>query len=52
MDNQRRELEQIAERRGWAVAEVYEDFGISGAKGRDKRSAPVILVCQCSTAEG
>jgi len=38
-ENQRLELEQIAERRGWSVAEVYEDFGISGAKGRDKRPA-------------
>jgi DNA invertase Pin-like site-specific DNA recombinase len=37
--NQRLELERIAERRGWLVAEVYEDFGISGAKGRDKRPA-------------
>src|SRR6266404_2438901 len=25
--------------RGWTVAEVHEDFGISGAKGRDKRPA-------------
>ncbi len=38
-ENQRLELERIAERRGWAVTEVYEDFGISGAKGRDKRPA-------------
>jgi DNA invertase Pin-like site-specific DNA recombinase len=38
-DNQRLELERIAERRGWSIAEVYEDFGISGAKGRDKRPA-------------
>lgn len=37
--NQRLELERIAERRGWTVTEVYEDFGISGAKGRDKRPA-------------
>jgi DNA invertase Pin-like site-specific DNA recombinase len=37
VENQRRELEQIAERRGWTVAEVYEDAGISGAKGRDQR---------------
>jgi DNA invertase Pin-like site-specific DNA recombinase len=38
-DNQRLELERIAERRGWTVAEVYEDFGISGSKSRDKRPA-------------
>lgn len=30
-------LQQIAERRGWTVAEIYRDAGISGAKGRDKR---------------
>ena len=38
-DNQRLELERIAERRGWTITEVYEDFGVSGAKGRDKRPA-------------
>src|SRR5204863_9124683 len=37
VENQRRELEQVAERRGWTVAATYEDAGISGAKGRDKR---------------
>src|SRR5882672_11579712 len=36
-DNQRRELETVAERSGWKVVNVYEDAGISGAKGRDKR---------------
>jgi DNA invertase Pin-like site-specific DNA recombinase len=36
-DNQRRELELVAERSGWKVVKVYEDAGISGAKGRDKR---------------
>jgi DNA invertase Pin-like site-specific DNA recombinase len=35
--NQRRELEGAAEHRGWQVVAVYEDAGISGAKGRDKR---------------
>ena len=35
--NQRRELEAVAERHGWLVVSVYEDAGISGAKGRDKR---------------
>jgi DNA invertase Pin-like site-specific DNA recombinase len=37
VENQVRELRQIAERRGWEVAEVYNDAGISGAKGRDQR---------------
>jgi DNA invertase Pin-like site-specific DNA recombinase len=36
-DNQRRELEAVAERSGWNVVRIYEDAGISGAKGRDKR---------------
>lgn len=36
-DNQRRELEAVAARSGWEVIGVYEDAGISGAKGRDKR---------------
>ncbi|BBL77515.1 recombinase family protein [Methylomagnum ishizawai] len=38
-ENQRRELEAVAERAGWTLAGVYEDAGISGAKGRDKRPA-------------
>ena len=38
-DNQRRELEAAAERAGWTVAAVFEDQGISGAKGRYKRPA-------------
>jgi DNA invertase Pin-like site-specific DNA recombinase len=37
VENQVRELQQVAERRGWTVVEVYRDEGISGAKGRDKR---------------
>jgi len=36
-DNQRRELEAVAKRSGWQVVKVYEDAGISGAKGRDQR---------------
>ena len=36
-DNQRRELEAVAARSGWEVVKVYEDAGISGAKGRDNR---------------
>ncbi len=36
-ENQRRELEETAKRAGWEIVEIYEDTGISGAKGRDKR---------------
>lgn len=36
-ENQRRELEAVAARSGWQVIGFYEDAGISGAKGRDKR---------------
>ncbi len=38
-ENQRRELEAVAAQSGWEIVEVYEDAGISGAKGRDKRPA-------------
>jgi DNA invertase Pin-like site-specific DNA recombinase len=37
--NQRRELEEVAKRAGWVIAAVYEDAGISGAKGRNGRPA-------------
>src|ERR1700674_5487672 len=36
-ENQRRELEAVADRSGWEIWKVYEDAGISGAKGRDQR---------------
>src|SRR3954449_12484226 len=36
-NNQRRELEAVAKRSGWQIVRVYQDAGISGAKGRDKR---------------
>jgi DNA invertase Pin-like site-specific DNA recombinase len=35
--NQRRELEAVAARSGWEVVGIYQDAGISGAKGREKR---------------
>src|SRR6266403_1554656 len=36
-ENQLRELTAVADRSGWEIWNVYEDAGISGAKGRDKR---------------
>jgi DNA invertase Pin-like site-specific DNA recombinase len=38
VENQIRGLRQVAQRRGWLVAEVYRDDGISGTKGRDQRA--------------
>jgi DNA invertase Pin-like site-specific DNA recombinase len=37
VENQLRELRQIAERRGWEVVHEYHDAGISGAKSREAR---------------
>jgi len=37
IENQLRELRQIAERRGWEVVHEYHDAGISGAKRRESR---------------
>src|SRR5262245_18801532 len=36
-ENQRRELQAVAGHSGWEIVGLYEDAGISGAKGRDKR---------------
>jgi DNA invertase Pin-like site-specific DNA recombinase len=36
-ENQLRELSAVADRSGWEIWKVYEDAGISGAKGRDSR---------------
>ncbi|MGQ0800056.1 MAG: recombinase family protein [Pseudomarimonas sp.] len=36
-EHQRRELEQVGAQAGWQIVGVYEDAGISGSKGRDKR---------------
>jgi DNA invertase Pin-like site-specific DNA recombinase len=50
VENQVRELRQIAERRGWQVVEEYHDAGISGSKGRDQR--PGSTVCSKTPADG
>src|SRR6266404_5664845 len=39
VENQTRELQEIATRHGWQVVEVFADQGISGSKGRDQRPA-------------
>ena len=37
VENQQRDLEAVAKRIGWEIVSIYQDAGISGAKGRDKR---------------
>jgi DNA invertase Pin-like site-specific DNA recombinase len=37
VENQINRLTEIAKARGWEIVETYNDAGISGAKGRDKR---------------
>lgn len=37
VENQLRQLNEVAVRLGWTVVAVFTDEGISGAKGRDKR---------------
>lgn len=36
-ENQFRILQEVAQRSGWAIVQVFEDAGISGAKSRDQR---------------
>jgi predicted site-specific integrase-resolvase len=38
LDNQLAELHAVYERNAWAVVQVFTDFGISGTKGRSRRS--------------
>jgi DNA invertase Pin-like site-specific DNA recombinase len=38
-ENQQLELQQVAQRMGCDIVDVYCDHGISGAKGRAKRPA-------------
>ena len=50
-DNQRRELEAVASRHSWSVVRVFEDSGISGAKGRDARPGLDALMKGCPSSE-
>ena len=49
--NQRRELEAVAARSGWQIVQVFEDAGVSGAKGRDKRPGLDALLKAVNTKE-
>jgi len=37
VENQLRELREVADRHGWQIVKEFVDKGISGAKGRDER---------------
>jgi DNA invertase Pin-like site-specific DNA recombinase len=37
LENQREALTAACEARGWRIVETFEDAGISGDKGREKR---------------
>jgi DNA invertase Pin-like site-specific DNA recombinase len=49
--NQRRELEAVAARSGWQIVKVYEDAGISGAKGRNYRPGLDAMMRAVNTKE-
>jgi len=49
-ENQRLALEAVASQRGWSITNVYEDNGISGAKGRDQRPGLAALTKDASRA--
>jgi DNA invertase Pin-like site-specific DNA recombinase len=49
--NQRRELKAAARRHGWQVVAVFQDTGISGAKGREERPGLDALMAGISRRE-
>ncbi len=48
VNNQLRELRQVAKRQGWKVVEEFMDRGVSGAKGRAQRPQ-FDKLCQAAT---
>jgi DNA invertase Pin-like site-specific DNA recombinase len=50
-ENQLRELSAVADRSGWEIWKVYEDAGISGAKGRDQRPGLEAMMKAVNTRE-
>ncbi len=50
-ENQKRELYKVAGQRHWLDITEFEDHGISGAKGRDKRPAFNELITRCTRGE-
>ena len=50
-ENQRQHLEQVCGAAGWFVVAVYEDAGISGAKGRNGRPGFDLMLTDASRRE-
>ena len=50
-ENQKLELLKVVEHRNWEVAQIFEDHGISGAKGRDQRPALDDMLKRCLRGE-
>jgi DNA invertase Pin-like site-specific DNA recombinase len=46
-DDQRIALERVAAQRGWTVSAIYDDNGVSGAKGRNQRAGDGQAVDGC-----
>jgi DNA invertase Pin-like site-specific DNA recombinase len=49
-ENQSRALKAVAAQRGWTVVATYDDNGISGAKGRNKRPGLVPRATQTTAS--
>lgn len=50
-ENQRLELEKVAKSRGWDVVAVFDDKGVSGAKGREHRKQFDLLIKAATRGE-
>ena len=51
VENQKRELETVAERSGWTIVQTFTDNGISGAKSRNKRPGLDAMLKACTRRE-
>jgi DNA invertase Pin-like site-specific DNA recombinase len=49
-DTQERELRAAAKRMGHAIVKIYSDNGISGSKGRNRRSTSCIAMLRAASS--
>ncbi len=50
-ENQKLELFKVVQQRQWEIVQVFEDQGISGAKGREQRPALDAMLKRCLKGE-